>query len=231
MSWSTLPRVPELEAMDDAQAVEAYASAAGQAYLDSLDNTLVDQVISLGPPRGLLVDLGTGPGGIPLKLAKRCPALRVIGVDRSANMLRAARRAAAEQGLAGRAHFLLADVHRLCFPDASVDWLLSNSLLHHLRNPGEVFNELARVVKPQGLVLVRDLRRPSRFFFPLHVRWHGRYYSGLMKKLYRDSVRAAYTDRELADLLRSSSLANARIFYHGRTHLGFLRDGRRSRQV
>ncbi len=231
MSWLTLPRKPEPEVMSDSEEVEAYASAAGQAYLDVTDNTLVEHVLSFGPLVGWLLDLGTGPGGIPLKIARRSPELRVVGVDRSANMVRAARRAAVELGLERRAFFFLADAHRLCFQDASFDVVLSNSLLHHLHDPGAVISEMARVSKAEGLVLARDLRRPSRLAFPLHVRWYGRYYSGLMKKLYVDSVRAAYTGRELFGLLRRSALAEARIFYHRRTHLGFVRAGQRNGQV
>jgi hypothetical protein len=87
---------------------------------------------------------------------------------------------------------------------------------------------MARVARPDGIVLVRDLRRPSRLVFPLHVRWYGRYYSGLMKKLYVDSVRAAYTLEELVELLGRSALGPARIFRHQRTHLGFVRNGRNS---
>lgn len=221
MSWRTLPRRPEPEVMSEADEVEAYASAAAQEYLDSIDNTLVEQVLSLGRTSGRLLDIGTGPGGIPLKIARRLPDLRVVGVDRSANMVRAARRSAAEQGLAQRACFFLADAKQLCFTDACFDLVLANSLLHHLQTPVAFFNEMARVVKPAGVVLARDLRRPSRLVFPLHARWYGRYYSGLMKKLYVDSVRAAYTAPELADLLRQSALADARIFFHERTHLGF----------
>ena len=85
-------------------------------------------------------------------------------------------------------------------------------------------------MKPSGAVLIRDLRRPSRFAFPLHVRWYGRYYSGLMYKLYCASVRAAYTVAEMEDLLRRSPLAAAcpagacaRVFTHKRTHLGIER--------
>jgi ubiquinone/menaquinone biosynthesis C-methylase UbiE len=226
MSWLTLPRRPEPEVMDDAKEVEAYASAAAQAYLKALDQTLVDQLLSLGPPTGWLLDIGTGPGGIPLKVAERCPDLRVVGIDRSAAMIRAARRAAAAQGLASRAFFLIADASRLCFPDACFDRVLSNSLLHHLQDPLATFAEMARVAKPEGTVLLRDLRRPSRFIFPLHVRWHGRYYSGAMRKLYEDSVRAAYTARELSELLHRSALAKARLFRYGRTHLGFIGRGR-----
>ncbi len=217
--------------MSDAEEVDAYASAAAQAYLDSIDDTLVEQVLSVGRGSGWLLDIGTGPGGIPLKIACRRPNLQGVGIDRSLNMIRAARRAAAEQGLAERVSFLLGDASRLCFPDACFDLVLSNSLLHHLQAPVAVFNEMARVAKPDGVILLRDLRRPSRLTFPFHVRWYGRYYCGLMKKLYVDSVRAAYTGQELADLLRHSALADARIFFHRRTHLGFLRRGRSDEPV
>jgi ubiquinone/menaquinone biosynthesis C-methylase UbiE len=246
MGWLTLRREPEPEVMGEADEVEAYASAAAQAYLDSVDDTLVEQVLSEGsrnrlavdgsPLRGWLLDIGAGPGGIPLKVVRRCRNLCAVGVDRSLNMVRAARNAAAEQGLAERAFFFVADAARLCFPDAFFDFVLSNSLLHHLPDPVEAFNEMARVAKPSALVLLRDLRRPTRLAFPLHARWFGRYYSGLMRKLYLDSVKAAYTDRELAELLRRSALADARVFFHGRAHLGFIRrgqsaEGRRPGQV
>jgi SAM-dependent methyltransferase len=238
MDWLSLRRKPEPEVMSEADAVEAYASAAAQTYLDSIDNTLVEQVLRVSsenglgsetsPLRGALLDVGTGPGGIPLKLVRRCPDLRAVGVDRSLNMVRAARQAAAQQGLAGRTFFFQADAGRLGLRDAGFDLVLSNSLLHHLPDAVAAFNEMARVAKPSGVVLLRDLRRPSWLLFPLHVSWFGRYYSGLMKKLYIDSVRAAYTGGELAALLRRSRLADARVFFHGRTHLGFVRSGTRA---
>ena len=226
MGWLTLPRTPEPEAMDHAEAVEAYASAAAQAYLDTIDNTLVEQVAGLGITSGRLLDIGCGPGGIALKIARRLPEMCVIGIDCSAAMIRAACEAATRQGLVGRATFLVGDGNRLCFPDARFDLVLSNSVLHHLHDPRAFLNEMARLAKPDGVVLLRDLRRPGRLIFPLHVGWYGRHYSGLMKKLYVDSVRAAYTGEELAELLRQSRLTDARIFYHQRTHLGFLRHGR-----
>lgn len=211
--------------MGGAEEVEAYASAAAQAYLNSLDNAWVERVLTYAPPSGRLLDIGTGPGGILLKIARRCPGLRLFGIDRSRAMVRAAERAAAEQGLAGRVRFFRSDAHRLSFPDASFDVVISNSLLHHLHDPLEPLNEMARVARADSAILLRDLRRPPRPAFPLHVRWYGRHYSGLMRKLYEDSVRAAYTCKELADLLRGSKLARAQVFQEGRTHLGFIGAG------
>ncbi len=226
MRWLDLPRVPEAEAMDEAEEVSAYASATGEQYLNKLDDTLVDQFIRLGarqgPPRGRLLDVGCGPGGIALKIARRCPSLEVVGVDRASRMVASARAEAAAGGLGSRAAFSVGDGNSLPFPAASFNYLLSNSVLHHLENPVAVFNEMRRVARPGASILIRDLRRPPRLLYPFHIRWHGRYYSGVMKGLYVRSVRAAYTPAELAAMLARSKLAGARIFELGGTHLGFI---------
>ena len=226
MDWLTLPRTPEPEVMESADEVEVYSSAAAQRYLDAIDNTLVDHIARLGGASGRLLDVGCGPGNIALKIARRWPGVRVVGVDFSQNMILAARAAAASQQLTARTDFLAGDAKKLPFPDGAFDFVLSNSVLHHLQDPLGMLDEMARVVKPGGIVLLRDLRRPGRLICPWHVRWYGRHYSGLMKKLFTDSVRAAYTGEELTRMLQASGLAVARVFYHERTHLGFVYDGR-----
>jgi ubiquinone/menaquinone biosynthesis C-methylase UbiE len=272
MSWLELPRVPEPEVMDDSDEVEAYSSAAAQAHLDKIDDTFVEHAARLvsGRTRGRALDIGTGPGQIVLKLARRLLGWQFAGVDRSPNMIRQAREAARvvlagernarppsetfaahsapENRLvvmpesapqrppkavtlapASRVEFFVADGSRLPFPGASFDLVMCNSVLHHLADPQRLFAEIARLAKPGGAILVRDLRRPSRLAFPLHVRWHGRHYSGLMYKLYCASVHSAYTAQELEGMLRGSPLGAAsangrtRVFTHARTHLGLER--------
>lgn len=221
-----MARQPEPGVMGGQKEVEAYASAAGQKHWDALDDILVEQVLSLLPggkiSAGFLLDLGCGPGNIALKIAARCPCLRVAGVDRSRTMLRVARRAAETQNLARRVFFFQGDAGELGFPDGAFDFVLSNSVLHHLTSPGKVFEEMVRVAKPGGTVLVRDLRRPSWLAFPFHVRWHGRHYSGVLRKLFEDSVRAAYTPEELAGLLSKSGMSEACIFLQDGSHMGFV---------
>ncbi|HEX5482883.1 MAG TPA: class I SAM-dependent methyltransferase [Terriglobia bacterium] len=222
MSWLELSRRPEPEVMDDAGEVDAYSSAAAQDYLDALDNTLVDQALSLGITKGKALDAGTGPGSIPVKMARRCPGLEVIGIDRSPEMIETARRLARQQALHDHVRFCMADANELCFPSATFDLVMSNSVLHHLSRPVAALDEMARVTKPQGMVLIRDLRRPSRVAFGAHVAWYGRHYSGKMKALYESSARAAYTPQELKEMIRSSALASGHIFVYHRTHLGVL---------
>jgi ubiquinone/menaquinone biosynthesis C-methylase UbiE len=225
-----LPRVAEPEVMDDSEEVEAYTCAAAQEWLDKIDNSFVEHAARLvqGRKRGRAADIGTGPGQIALKLAIRLSLWKIIGVDRSQKMIdEALSHLAATPAVTGRLEFHIADGNRLDFPDATFDLVICNSVLHHFAEPKNLLAELARVAKPGGAILLRDLRRPSRLQYPFHVRWHGRKYSGAMRKLYQDSVRAAYTVPELQRLLDASPLRGARVFRHGSTHIGLERPYRR----
>ena len=232
MTWFDLPRVPELEVMDDSSEVQAYSSAAAEAYLSKIDESFVEHALRLiDSVQGFALDIGCGPGQILLKLSTQLPKWRFVGVDRSLAMLRLAaktqeseaeRPPSAGEGL----RFLAADAASLPFRDSSFDLVLCNSVLHHISNPSRLFAEIRRVVKPGAAILVRDLRRPSRIRFPLHVRWYGRHYDGLMYKLFRDSVRAAYTPEELSTMLGGAGISGARLFLHGATHLGIERRAR-----
>jgi ubiquinone/menaquinone biosynthesis C-methylase UbiE len=227
MSLLDLQRVPEAEVMDDSAEVEVYSSAATQTYLDAIDNTFVEHAVRLLKARetGRALDIGTGPGQIVMKLARRLTRWTFVGVDRSPNMIAqgVASLAATDGDLAGRVEVQTADGNSLPFPKHSFDLVMCNSVLHHLAEPQNLFAEMARMVKPNGAILLRDLRRPGRLVFPLYVRWHGRHYSGEMLRLYRDSVRAAYTGPELQGMLDSSPLSGARVFQHGATHIGIER--------
>jgi hypothetical protein len=85
---------------------------------------------------------------------------------------------------------------------------------------------MARVAKPDGAILIRDLARPAFIFpYPLHVRIFGRHYEGEMRRLYEASVAAAYTPPELNQMLRNSRLndGRTRVFMRGLTHAGIER--------
>ncbi len=222
-SWFNPLRIPEPEVMDGEDEVEAYSSSASQAYLDRIDQTFVEQVLSLGVLQGNALDIGSGPGLIPIKLAAKATGLCITGIDLSVAMLQRARRSAEQVGVADRVCFRRGDAKSLPFSEQSFDLVLCNSLLHHSPDPLVLLNEISRVSKPEGALLIRDLRRPSRLEFPLHAFWFGRHYSGLMRQLYLASLHASYTRVELEDLLLHSDLADAQVFQMGRTHIGIQR--------
>ena len=227
MAFLDLLRVPEPEVMDDSAEVEAYASAAAHAHLNAIDNTFVEHAFRLraGKERGRALDIGTGPGQIVIKLARRLLLWKFTGVDRSPTMIEqaSANLVATGGALAGRVEFQVGDGNCLPFPDRSFDFVMCNSVLHHLAEPAKLLSEMARLAKPAGAILLRDLRRPGRLTYPLHVWRHGRNYSGEMLRLYRASVRSAYTLEELERMLDSSPLRGARVFAHRSTHIGIER--------
>lgn len=227
MAFLDLPRVPEPEVMDDSAEVEAYASAAAQAHLEAIDDSFVGHAIRLlaGKESGRALDIGTGPGQIVIKLARRLVLWNLTGVDRSEAMIAqaSANLAATGRALAGRVEFQLADGNKLPFSDHSFDLVICNSVLHHLAEPRKLFGEIARLATPDGAILLRDLRRPGRLVYRLHVWRHGRHYSATMRKLFCDSVKSAYSLEELRKMLEQSGLLRARVFEHRSTHIGIER--------
>ncbi len=111
----------------------------------------------LAPGRQALLDLGTGGGHVPDRLARearrRGVELAVVGVDRKLGHLVAGRRFGTRQGR------VAADASALPFRDGAFDWSLSTLLLHHFEVGANrrVLAEMRRVSR-RGAVVV-DLRR------------------------------------------------------------------------
>lgn len=197
-------RVLEPEVMDEAGEVAAYLDGVATAHLDRLDDTFVRSSLAkiAGIRNPLAIDVGTGTGAIPVKMAIARPDLRIVGVDRSGTMLGEARGRARGAGVGGRVSFRAADGRRLPFRDGTFDLVVSNSLLHHIPDPAPVIAEMGRVLMRRGALFVRDLKRPRTARIEEHIRKHGRFYRGTMLRLFADSVRAAFTESELREIVR-----------------------------
>jgi len=143
----------EPEVMD----IPERAEASARADFRDVNAAFVERALELAPDGGPLdmLDLGTGPGDNAIALGKQRPNWRVHGIDASMPMLRLAAQRPPNVCL------VRADATRLPHADASVDGVVSNSLLHHLPDPAPWWTEIARVLKPGGFVLVRDLLRPD----------------------------------------------------------------------
>ena len=161
-----MQRVCEPELMDDPQQVQAYAQADfsdGDRRTLALIESLLARSPSL-PEAPLFIDLGCGPGNITLPLAASHPSAELVGVDGAGSMLSVAAQRAAAAGLTVRwQQASLQDLQRGDLPEllGRADLIVSNSLLHHLHQPGLLWS-LTRVLAAPGCrVLHRDLRRPA----------------------------------------------------------------------
>lgn len=105
-----------------------------------------------------VLDLACGTGAAALAFAERCAG--VVGIDVVEEPLVRARAEAESRGT-GNVLFTLTEIERLAFSDASFDGAVCRFSFHHLVNPGTVFAEMARVVRPGGWILIADMTAPD----------------------------------------------------------------------
>lgn len=118
----------------------------------------VRKILPLLPPGGHWLDAGCGSGTFTRMLAQENRT--VLGVDASIAMVEEGRRLA--EPLGGRAAFEpVATVERLPFPDASFDGVICLSVLEYLAQPQAALNDLARVLRPGGVLVVSVPHRRS----------------------------------------------------------------------
>ncbi len=108
---------------------------------------------------GRLIDIGTGTGGALTLFAPRIA--EGLGIDASPAMLALARTRLAREGLQHCA-VKRADMYRLPLPDGGFDVAIVQMVLHYAEDPAEALMEAARVLSPDGRLVVVDLARHRR---------------------------------------------------------------------
>jgi demethylmenaquinone methyltransferase/2-methoxy-6-polyprenyl-1,4-benzoquinol methylase len=128
-------------------------------------SAMISRVAGHVPAGGVILDVASGTAGVALQLAERTGA-RVVGVDLTEPMLRVGQRRVAAAGMRERIALAVGRGEQLPFPDASVDALTFTYLLRYVRDPQATLAELARVVKPGGVVASLE------FCVPTGAVWH-----------------------------------------------------------
>jgi ubiquinone/menaquinone biosynthesis C-methylase UbiE len=169
---------------------------------------------------GRILDLGTGPGYLPIEIVKRSRAITVVGIDLSRSLLKMARRNAMNAGVARQLHFEVGNASGLRFPDESFDMVLSSGMLHMLRDPVAVLRECYRVLRAG---------REAWFFDPARVsslidkkRWKASF-SLLERFMYlvfsfylRLDAPKRYHKNHVAEMLRATPFKDFHIVEKGK---------------
>jgi ubiquinone/menaquinone biosynthesis C-methylase UbiE len=108
---------------------------------------------------GKILDAGCGFGGTLLYLLKGFPEAEGVGIDASDVLLELARETAEAQGMANRVTFEKGDVQEMPYPDDSFDVVISTNVVHHVANPTAMLREIKRVLAPEGLLYIADIRQ------------------------------------------------------------------------
>lgn len=149
-----------------------------------------------------VLDIGTGPGTIPVHLKKRHPDVFFAGLDISPNILQKAMRDRTT-GAASVA-FLCADGETLPFAEGSFDVVLSFFALHHMDHPDRVLHEIDRVLKPGGALLLIDFKRDmaAGLFRLLNSLWNTAFFMTAGRSGFERSVRSSWLAGEIEEILR-----------------------------
>lgn len=112
-----------------------------------------------------ILDCGCGPGSVTVGLAQWAPDGETVGIDLGAEQLEGARALASNLGVEN-VSFRQGDIFDLPFEDNSFDVVFSHAVLLHLADPERALVEIRRVLRPGGLVAVRDIVNASIIVWP-----------------------------------------------------------------
>ncbi len=220
-----MERVLEPEVMDTWEEAIEY---------DAMDFTAVntafaERAIALGPVTGRILDVGTGPARIPILLCQKRPQWHVTGIDLSKNMLRLGAENVERAGLQSQIKLDYVDAKRMPYPDRQFDLVVSNSIVHHLPDPLPFLQELKRVLKPGGGMLLRDLLRPADMgTVDAIVNRIGPEYDAHQRQLFRDSLCAAFRLDEIKELLEQAGVTDVVVYQSSDRHWTVERSSQRS---
>jgi len=153
-----------------------------------------------------VLDVGCGPGAITLGLAEAVVPGEVVGIDMQQSQVQRARDLATERGIAN-VHFEVGDAYRLPFPDRAFDAVFAHTVLMHLGEPVRALAEMRRVLRPGGIVGVRDPDFETMLFAPttpLLEQW-----LALMIRLRQHSGAHSFVGRHLRRLLLEGGFERA----------------------
>ncbi len=191
--------------MEDEAQVLAYAAA----DFEEVNQGFLDRFREYFPKftEGHILDLGCGPGDIPVRFARALPSCRITGVDASEPMIGLAGVVVKQAGLADRITFRCERFQGVSLIEP-VDAVVSNSLLHHVHNPLQFWYWLRQLVKPGSPVLVMDLLRPdSPEEAQAIVDRNAAKEPEILRRDFYNSLLAAFTEDEVAAQLAEMNLS------------------------
>jgi ubiquinone/menaquinone biosynthesis C-methylase UbiE len=212
-----IPRKASFQGIDDPDATEAYDRLSRTPQFRLIRRYLIWK-LKRYTFKGTVVDVGCGPGYLLQIMAKEWPESKLTGVDISKEMVERAKASFDSLGLGSRVDFKEGSSENLPLDDQTQDLLVSTGSLHHWADPALAFNEIHRVLKPGGQMLILDLRRDTvrmvlwLFMFAQNV---------VLRVIGLDTLRrmneplgslfASYTSQEIGEIMSKTNFSDWKI--------------------
>jgi len=124
-------------------------------------------VSRIPPDSRRVLDVASGTAAVAIELARAAPERTIVGIDQSAEMLAAGRERVAQAGLAKRIELRDGRAESLPFADGEFEGLTFTYLLRYVDDVPATLRELARVVKPGGIIAMQEFGLPRGVWRPL----------------------------------------------------------------
>ena len=145
----------------------------------------------------VVLDVGAGSGHFSLPMARKLSTGKVICLDLSEEMLQSLKRKAEKEGLKDRIQILKGEASSSGLENESVDMIVCNDVFHELSSPKAVLEEILRVLKPNGKIIITDFRNT----------WIGK----LIGRFHGDEAHGPFSVNELETLFTKYRLKNVKV--------------------
>jgi ubiquinone/menaquinone biosynthesis C-methylase UbiE len=205
------PRKPSIEGIDSPEVARAFEKVTNLLPFKILHKRVIKRLNKLNPC-GRLLDIGCGSGNLIVQIAAKFPHLELVGIDISAEIIkRATMRAKQKQK---EIKFREGSVEKLPISDEYADFIVSTFSLHHWSNPQNAFQEIYRVLKPEGVGIIFDFGRESRKFFYGLLTFITKVVAPRSLKKVNEplgSIQSSYTPTEVGNILSNISIKDYSI--------------------
>lgn len=198
--------------MDDPVQALAYAEADFEQPHSMFVGACLGFFAEMGAEPDQILDLGCGPCDIVARLARRLTFDRFDAVDGSGAMIDLARKRLEAEGLADRVRLIHGYIPADPPGHGIYDAIVSNSILHHLNDPMDLWHAVKRLARPRAAVFVMDLTRPeSEAAAQALVDAYAEGEPDILRHDFYHSLLAAYRPHEVVEQLAAAGLSGLSV--------------------
>lgn len=151
----------------------------------------VVEIVGKNNPKQIL-DIATGTGDLALMMAELNPD-KIIGLDISEGMLAVGKEKIANVNLSEKIEMVVGDSEEMPFDDNTFDAITVSFGVRNFANLDKGIQEIARVLKPSGVLVILETSNPTKFPFKQGYKLYTNLFLPVIGKLFsKDKVAYSY---------------------------------------